>query len=80
MPCASVAARTTEWPCGTAFSSIATAGGIAAVLQQARALNAGVEIQIEVEDLDEMHQALSAGATNPPTTCSMISAWRMWGR
>jgi len=43
---------------------IAAAGGIAAVLQQARALNSGVEIQIEVEDLEEMHQALSAGATN----------------
>jgi nicotinate-nucleotide pyrophosphorylase (carboxylating) len=43
---------------------IAAAGGIAAVMEQARALNAGVEIQIEVENLDQLAQALSAGATN----------------
>ncbi|MBI2768016.1 MAG: carboxylating nicotinate-nucleotide diphosphorylase [Burkholderiales bacterium] len=43
---------------------IAAAGGIAAALDAARALNAGVGIQIEVEDLDEMHQALAAGASN----------------
>ena len=41
---------------------IAAAGGIAPVLAQARALNAGVEIQIEVESLDELGQALAAGA------------------
>lgn len=43
---------------------IAAAGGIAAVLQQAFALNSGVDIQIEVESLDELQQALQAGATN----------------
>ena len=43
---------------------IAAAGGIAASLAAARALNAGVEIQIEVESLGELQQALDAGATN----------------
>lgn len=43
---------------------IAAAGGVAAVLAQARALNAGVDIQIEVETLDQLRQALSAGATS----------------
>ncbi len=43
---------------------IAAAGGIAAALQAARALNAGVGIQIEVENLGELQQALDAGATN----------------
>lgn len=43
---------------------IAAAGGISAVLQQARALNAGVDIQIEVESLAELQQALDAGATS----------------
>jgi nicotinate-nucleotide pyrophosphorylase (carboxylating) len=43
---------------------IAAAGGIAAALIAARALNAGVSIQIEVENLDELQQALDAGATN----------------
>ena len=43
---------------------IAAAGGIAAAMSAARALNAGVEIQIEVENLDELQQALDAGATN----------------
>lgn len=59
--------RITAWPRGTGIlikeTHIAAAGGIAAVQQQAQALNAGVEIQIEVENLDE-HQALAAGATN----------------
>lgn len=41
---------------------IAAAGGIAQVLQAAFALNADVPIQIEVENLDELDQALSAGA------------------
>ena len=41
---------------------IAAAGGIAEVLQTAFALDAGVPIQIEVENLDELEQALSAGA------------------
>jgi nicotinate-nucleotide pyrophosphorylase (carboxylating) len=43
---------------------IAAAGSIAAVMEQARALNAGVDIQIEVESLDQLAQALSAGATS----------------
>jgi len=42
---------------------ILAAGGIAQVLQAAFALDAGVPIQIEVESLDELNQALSAGAT-----------------
>jgi len=43
---------------------IAAAGGIAQVLGQARALNAGVEIQIEVETLDQLTEALAHGATS----------------
>jgi nicotinate-nucleotide pyrophosphorylase (carboxylating) len=43
---------------------IAAAGGIAAVLANARALNAGVEIQIEVESIAQLRQALDAGATS----------------
>jgi nicotinate-nucleotide pyrophosphorylase (carboxylating) len=41
---------------------IAAAGGVPQVMQQALALNAGVEIQIEVETLDQLQQALDAGA------------------
>ena len=41
---------------------IAAAGGIAPVMQQAQSLNSGVDIQIEVESLDELQQALAAGA------------------
>jgi nicotinate-nucleotide pyrophosphorylase (carboxylating) len=43
---------------------IAAAGGITAALQRAKALNAGVDIQIEVETLDQLAEALSAGATS----------------
>ncbi|HEY8609503.1 MAG TPA: carboxylating nicotinate-nucleotide diphosphorylase [Noviherbaspirillum sp.] len=43
---------------------IAAAGGIGAAMRDALALNAGVSIQIEVENLDELEQALSAGATS----------------
>ena len=43
---------------------IAAAGGVAQVMSQALALNAGVEIQIEVETLDQLRQALDAGATS----------------
>ena len=43
---------------------IAAAGGIAAALRAARALDAGVPIQIEVENLDELAQALAGGATS----------------
>ena len=41
---------------------IAAAGGITPALQAAFALNAGVSIQIEVETLAELHEALAAGA------------------
>jgi nicotinate-nucleotide pyrophosphorylase (carboxylating) len=43
---------------------IAAAGGIQAVMRQAFALNSRVDIQIEVENLDELQEALTAGATN----------------
>ena len=43
---------------------IAAAGGIAAVMAQALALNAGVDIQIEVESIAQLRQALAAGATS----------------
>lgn len=43
---------------------IAAAGGIAAVLRQARALAAGVEIQIEVETIAQLQEALAEGATS----------------
>ena len=39
-------------------------GGIAAALQAAQALKAGVSIQIEVESLPELQQALAAGAVS----------------
>lgn len=42
---------------------IASAGGITQALQAAFALNAGVPTQIEVETLDELQEALEAGAT-----------------
>ena len=41
---------------------IAAAGGIAPALQAAQALRAGVPVQIEVESLAELQQALDAGA------------------
>jgi nicotinate-nucleotide pyrophosphorylase (carboxylating) len=41
---------------------IAAAGGVGKVLANARALDAGVEIQIEVETLQQLHEALAAGA------------------
>ncbi len=43
---------------------IAAAGGIAQALGAAQALKAEVDIQVEVESLDEMLQALAAGATS----------------
>ena len=43
---------------------IAAAGGIAQALHAAQALQSGVGIQIEVESLDELQQALAAGATS----------------
>ena len=41
---------------------IAAAGGIAQVMAKAFALNAGVDIQIEVESLAQLREALAAGA------------------
>ena len=43
---------------------IAAAGGIAAALQAAQALHAGVSIQIEVENAAELKEALDAGAVS----------------
>ncbi len=43
---------------------IAAAGGVAAALRAAQALDAGVSIQIEGESLAELQQALEAGATS----------------
>jgi nicotinate-nucleotide pyrophosphorylase (carboxylating) len=43
---------------------IAAAGGIRQAMDAARALHAGVSIQIEVENLDELRKALDAGATS----------------
>lgn len=43
---------------------IAAAGSISAVMAQAFALNAGKSIQIEVENLAQLQEALSAGATS----------------
>ena len=43
---------------------IAAAGGIGPALRAAFALNAGVVVQIEVESLAELEQALAAGAQN----------------
>lgn len=43
---------------------IAAAGGIAPVLRNARSLDAGVDIQIEVENLAQLKEALDAGATS----------------
>jgi nicotinate-nucleotide pyrophosphorylase (carboxylating) len=43
---------------------IAAAGGIAAVMANAFALNSGVGIQIEVETLDQLREALAAGAAS----------------
>lgn len=43
---------------------IAAAGGVAAAVRAAQALDAGVTIQVEVETLDQLEQALSAGAVS----------------
>jgi nicotinate-nucleotide pyrophosphorylase (carboxylating) len=43
---------------------IAAAGSVTAALQTARALQAGVPIQIEVETLAQLQEALAAGATD----------------
>lgn len=41
---------------------IAAAGGVAAAVKAAQALNSGVDIQVEVENLTELKEALDAGA------------------
>lgn len=43
---------------------IKAAGSIAAALDAARSLNSGTSIQIEVEDLNELTEALQSGATS----------------
>jgi nicotinate-nucleotide pyrophosphorylase (carboxylating) len=43
---------------------IAAAGGVTPAMRTAQALNAGVTIQVEVETLDELNEALAAGATS----------------
>ena len=43
---------------------IAAAGSVTAALKNAQALNAGVAIQIEVENFAELEEALAAGATS----------------
>ena len=43
---------------------IAAAGSVGAALRNAQALSAGVEIQIEVETLAQLREALDAGATS----------------
>lgn len=43
---------------------IAAAGGVAAALTNAVALNSGVEIQIEVETIAQLREALAAGAVS----------------
>ncbi len=43
---------------------IAAAGGVAAAFKAAVALQSGVDIQIEVESIKELQEALKAGAKN----------------
>jgi nicotinate-nucleotide pyrophosphorylase (carboxylating) len=43
---------------------IAAAGGVTAAMQAAIALEAGVTIQVEVENLNELNEALAAGANS----------------
>ncbi|CDG82955.1 carboxylating nicotinate-nucleotide diphosphorylase [Janthinobacterium agaricidamnosum] len=43
---------------------IAAAGGVTQALENARKLDAGVPVQIEVETLEQLHEALGAGATS----------------
>jgi nicotinate-nucleotide pyrophosphorylase (carboxylating) len=43
---------------------IAAAGGVAPALRNAQALQSGVDIQIEVENLAQLREALEAGATS----------------
>ena len=43
---------------------IAAAGGVSAALANAFALQAGVDIQVEVETIPQLREALAAGATS----------------
>ncbi len=43
---------------------IAAAGGVGRALERAFALDAGVEVQVEVESLAQLEEALAAGAAN----------------
>ncbi|WP_457418789.1 carboxylating nicotinate-nucleotide diphosphorylase [Roseateles sp. P5_E7] len=43
---------------------IAAAGGVGQALRAAQALDSGVDIQIEVETIDQLHEALDAGAVS----------------
>ena len=43
---------------------IAAAGGVTAALRQAFALHSGVDVQVEVESLEQLAEALAAGATS----------------
>lgn len=43
---------------------IAAAGGVGLALRAAQALNAGVDIQVEVETIAQLHEALQAGAVS----------------
>jgi len=43
---------------------IAAAGGVGLALRAAQALNSGVDIQIEVETIGQLHEALDAGAVS----------------
>lgn len=43
---------------------IAAAGGVTQALQQAQALEAGVSIQVEVETIEQLREALKAGAAS----------------
>jgi nicotinate-nucleotide pyrophosphorylase (carboxylating) len=43
---------------------IAAAGGVARALRAAQALNSGVDIQVEVESIAELQEALAAGAVS----------------
>ena len=43
---------------------IAAAGGVTQALRQAQSLNAGVTIQVEVETIEQLREALAAGAVS----------------
>ena len=43
---------------------IAAAGGVGQALRAAQALDSGVDIQIEVETIDQLHEALAAGSVS----------------